>query len=82
MENNKAVSIIFQSKKENITHYEFLVLFITEMVYVGDSKYGIKMQAADYDRCKKTAKTPEKLALNLVEFVLTKDERTNSTSVL
>ena len=51
------------------------------MVYVGGPKFGIKMQAADYYRCKKTAKTLEKLALNLVEFVLTKDEL-NECSVM
>ncbi|XP_021354859.1 uncharacterized protein LOC110451265 [Mizuhopecten yessoensis] len=51
----------------------------TDLVYIGDSQYGIKVARQALERGEKSAKTTEKLALNLLEVVLTPDEITTCT---
>lgn len=37
---------------------------------MGEARYGIKLKTEVLNRCHSTAKTPAKLALNLLEFVV------------
>jgi len=60
-------------------HCNFDYLLIEDLVYIGDSQYGIRVARQALERCEKTAKTPEKLALNLLEVVLTPEEISTCT---
>ena len=54
-------------------------LLFSELGYVGDAKYGIQINKKKLDMCRLAAKTPEKLALNLIEFMLSNEEIQNCT---
>ena len=54
-------------------------MYFAELSYVGESCYGVKIKTEDQSNCIKTAKTAEKLALNLIEFVPSKEDVLPST---
>lgn len=49
-------------------------LTTSDLVYLGDAIYGVQMKKMNLERCIKHSSTPEKLALNLLEFLVTKDD--------
>ena len=44
------------------------------LVYLGDAIYGVQMKKTNLERCIKHSSTPEKLASNLLEFLVTKED--------
>lgn len=50
------------------------IFLVTDLVYLGEAQYSIKIKKDDLERCQKTAKIAEKLALNLVEYLLSPEE--------
>lgn len=54
--------------------YMHFFLYFSELAFVGDARYGISIRRTDLLRCRAGAKTAEKLALNLIEFVLSNEE--------
>jgi hypothetical protein len=48
-------------------------------VYLGEAKYGVQLRKEELNRCLEMRSTPEKLALNLLEFLVTKEDCQNMT---
>ena len=51
----------------------------SDLVYLGESLFGVKMTRKDLSSCMELSTKPEKLALNLLEFLLTAEECKNLT---
>lgn len=45
-----------------------------DLVYLGEVKYGVQMKKEELSKCLELSSTPEKLALNLLEFLVTKED--------
>jgi len=50
------------------------VLFFEELVFLGDAKFGVKMNKDELSRCEEHSCTPEKLALNILEYLVTPED--------
>ena len=62
-------------KNVSVLILQFLFSLSTSgLVYLGDAMYGMQMKKANLERCIKHSSTPEKLALNLLEFLVTKED--------
>ena len=68
----------FQSIKKclvlQIRLFPYNVLLISDLVFVGEARFGVKMKAKDLQRCVESSNSAEKLALNLLEFLVSKDD--------
>ena len=65
--------------------YYYGILFIkptilfADLLFVGSATYGIKMTSTDLSCCEEAGKTSCKLALNLLQMLVTPEECTNMT---
>jgi hypothetical protein len=57
---------------------DFLCILL-DMEYVGETRHNVRMLRRDLTRCEAMAKTPAKLALSLLEFLLSSYEIKNCT---
>lgn len=57
----------------------FFFFFFLETTFLGPRKYGVKIPSEILERSKNVSKTPEKLVLNIIKYVLTDYEIKNCT---
>ena len=53
--------------------YLCIIIYI-DLVYLGEAKFGVQMRRDDLTRCMEQSSTPEKLGLNLLEFLVTVED--------
>ena len=59
--------------------YFFLFTKYLDLVYLGEAKYGVQMRGEDLKRCLEQSCTPEKLGLNLLEFLVSAEDCADMT---